>query len=309
MIRSADEMRLDQGRDFPLYPPACVECGVAFRDDNEALRARVEQLEAQLESAQANIEAQQSLIDALRAHGDTVRTIERERNQALARLAALQAAETQRLRNETPRQRARREKEELRERLRQEQAQRALGTNASAVNLTTRAFLAALITVLALGLFALTRESPALEEVHLDRNASPTEGTLTTWQGVRRYEGASIPRVSTQELAAPCAGFVATAPTLTLSVGDVGFVALEAAENDALIVLEGPSNSTLCDVSEGAEHARLETMLLAGTYRVWVGRVHASTSPMPHALSVMEGSAALPDFSHGSVVIPVITTE
>ena len=269
---------------------------MAFRDDNEAQRARAHQLEAELEQAQERIRALEGAEEA--------------RARAEARIAELERAP----KKETARQRARREKEERKAQQRKErdEARRAAQVAPRAEKRFVGFGIVAILVAVAGAVLSHRASEPGLPTpdltAQLDPHAQPSEGTVMLMQGEHRYEGTSTPRFSAQALAANCTGFVSQVPTLGLTVGQPGFVAIEVAEDDALVVLQGPSG-VLCDVAEGPQRARVGAMLTAGAYRIWVGRRHASTSSLTHVLAVIQGSGALPDLTHGTVVIPMLPSE
>lgn len=268
---------------------------MAFRDDNEAQRARAEHLEGELEAARARI---RELEEADKA-----------RARAEARVAELERAP----KKETPRQRARREKEERKAQQRSERE--AARHKSPRAQMRTKGFIAAGVAS-AVGVVlgaVLSHREVAVSELRmppaaLDRHASPSEGTVAIAEGVHRYPGSSTPRFSARQLGADCEGFVSQTATLGLVSDEVQFVSVGVAEDDAVVVLAGPSGM-LCDVAEGSHRAQIATMLMTGPYRVWVGRRHASSRPLRHVLSVTQGSDALPDLSQGNLVIPVIPSE
>lgn len=267
---------------------------MAFRDDNEAQRARAHQLEAELEEARERIRALEGAEEA--------------RARAEARIAELERAP----KKETPRQRARREKEERKAQQRKERQETRKAAPPRAEKRFVVFGIVAIIVAVTGAVLSHREREPSLTTpdltAQLDPHAQPSEGTVMLMQGAHRYEGTSTPRFSAQALAANCAGFVSQVPTLGLTVGQPEFVAMEVAEDDALVVLQGPSG-VLCDVAEGPQRARVGAMLSTGAYRIWVGRRHASTSSLTHVLAVTQGSDALPDLTHGTVVIPMLPSE
>ncbi|MBX7191179.1 MAG: hypothetical protein K1X94_03925 [Sandaracinaceae bacterium] len=261
---------------------------MSFRDDRDAMRARIEELETELEAARARVaelESASGEVNALRAR--------------VAELEAELAKHT-----ESPKARAKREKREREQReaaAKREAKESAARSEAASSDeerslswreiLTLPRVVGGLVIAAFVGVLAYAflvpptwtdaHTAPSLGLIDLDATPSPPPVNGLA-------EGGHLAPMG-------CAGIVPAAPQLVLRSASRRIVTLdvESSVDTVMLVLASDGTVSCDDDSGGGSNPSIRTVVPAGETRVWVGLYDSETGTSSFTLRI--GTEAPPD--------------
>jgi hypothetical protein len=256
---------------------------MAFRDDREALRARIETLEKELARANEELEARAREAGEASADRAELAKLREEKQRAAREIEEKQRADEEK-------QRAAREDEERKEREREQEAkkrQRASGAQGGRrFSEAVPALVAATPIVIAVVVAASQGECGGCSS--LDDDAAPSVGLLD-------LGGAADPGMialdTTGVRSAPggCAGYLPDAPQVVLRTTQpiAVRIAPRARSGDLVAVLQTSDGTILCDDDAGGSlNPLITTTLPAGDSRLWIG-TYSETATVTFDLVVL----------------------
>ena len=260
---------------------------MSFRDDGDAMRARIDELERELARVVARSEKIETERDAQRE-----KIVELERELAVLKEDPKVAARMKENARRTQEREAKDKRD--RERLEAEAKKREDATEAA----TRRAsgdfspWLKVLGGVLGVGVLGFGAYSMCAPPTWTASHAPPSLGLVDLYT---TPTPSPIQGSATGERPTPpgCIGSIPAAPQLVVrtQVASLVSFAVQGQGDTVLVVLAADGTSYCDDDSGGSTNPAISTVLPPGEHRVWVGTYHEDASPIPFAISIATAAA------------------